>query len=134
MLTGHCECGAVRLAADAPIEDFSHCHCGQCRRVHGAAYATFAGVPRAALRFTAGEDRVGRYASSGANVRMFCTVCGSTLGVDPQDGDPLFYLSMSIVEGDPPRPEGYHSYVASKAPWHEITDGLAQYDEDPPGA
>ena len=28
--------------------DFSHCHCSQCRRLHGAAFASFAGVPRSA--------------------------------------------------------------------------------------
>ena len=42
------------------------------------------------------------------------------------------YLSMSAVEGDPDRPEGYHAYVGSKAPWHEITDNLKQYVGDVP--
>jgi hypothetical protein len=44
-----------------------------------------------------------------------------------------FYLSMSTLEGDPPRPAGYHIYVGSKAAWHEICDDLVQYEEDVPG-
>ncbi len=44
-----------------------------------------------------------------------------------------FYLSMSTLEGDPPRPAGYHIYVGSKAAWHEIRDDLVQYEEDVPG-
>lgn len=40
---------------------------------------------------------------------------------------------MSTIEGDPPRPPGYHIYVGSKAVWHEITDDLEQYDMEPPG-
>lgn len=36
MITGHCECGAVRYSARGPITDFSHCHCSMCRRLHGA--------------------------------------------------------------------------------------------------
>ncbi len=132
MLKGHCECGAVRIEVDAPIEDFSHCHCAQCRRLHGAAYATFAGVSRSALSYTVGEALITRYASSARNDRLFCSVCGSTLLVDPKDEPASVYLAMSILEGNPPTPTGYHSYVGSKAPWHEITDGLAQFDEDPP--
>ena len=42
MLSGHCECGRIRYQVDTGIKDFSHCHCSQCRRLHGAAYATFA--------------------------------------------------------------------------------------------
>jgi hypothetical protein len=41
------------------------------------------------------------------------------------------YLSMSMIEGDPPLPQGYHIYVGSKAPWHEISDDLKQYDTEP---
>lgn len=132
MLKGHCECAAIQITADAPIDDFSHCHCAQCRRLHGAAYATFARVPRAAVRVESGEHLVSRYASSARNTRLFCSICGSTLLVDPQDEPGGLYLSMSILEGDPPTPQAYHSYVASKAPWHEITDDLPQFDEDPP--
>jgi hypothetical protein len=39
---------------------------------------------------------------------------------------------MSTIEGDPPRPPGYHIYVGSKAAWHEITDDLEQYETAPP--
>lgn len=44
----------------------------------------------------------------------------------------VYYLSMSALDGDPPRPPGYHIYVGSKAPWHDINDDLKQYDEAPP--
>ena len=42
------------------------------------------------------------------------------------------YLSMSAIDGDPPRPTGFHIYVGSKAVWHEITDDLEQYEVWPP--
>jgi hypothetical protein len=42
------------------------------------------------------------------------------------------YLSMSTLEGDPPRPPGYHIFVGSKAPWHEIADDLAKYEAQLP--
>jgi len=45
----------------------------------------------------------------------------------------IYYLSMSAIEGDPPLPPGYHIFVGSKAPWHEITDDLVSHDAAPPG-
>lgn len=133
MLKGHCECGQVRFEVNGEIRDFSHCHCSQCRRLHGAAYATFAGVNRGDFHYTAGESAISTYASSMSNERVFCSICGSTILVDPQDEPEFLYLSMSTLEGDPPRPAAYHAYVGSKASWHAITDDLPQYDTDPPG-
>ena len=132
MITGHCECRQVKFEVDGQIEDFSHCHCSQCRRLHGAAYATFAGVARAAFRYTAGESLVTEYASSQKNTRVFCSVCGSNILVASRFEPEAVYLSMSAIDGDPRRPTGYHAFVGSKAPWHEITDDLEQYEANSP--
>ena len=130
MLSGRCECGRVRFEVHGEIEDFSHCHCSQCRRLHGAAYATFAGVRRQDFRYTRGEDAIASYASSERNTRIFCAACGSALLVDPKGEPAMLYLSMSAVEGNPDRPEAYHAWAGSKAPWHEITDGLEQFEAE----
>lgn len=132
MIHGRCECGRIRYEVDGDIEDFSHCHCSQCRRLHGAAYATFAGVSRDKFRYVSGETDTKIYASSESNDRVFCTECGSNILVDPKQEPETLYISMSTVDGDPPRPTGYHAFVGSKAPWHEITDDLEQYDTEPP--
>ena len=133
MINGHCECGRVRFEVDGDIKDFSHCHCSQCRRMHGAAYATFAGVARDGFHYVSGEDDISTYSSSESHQRLFCSKCGSNIlvAVDSEPDD--LYVSMSMIQGDPPRPPGYHIYVGSKAPWHEITDDLPQYDTEPPG-
>jgi len=132
MLRGHCECGRVRFEVDGNINDFSHCHCSQCRRLHGAAYATFAGIARDEFRYVTGENVTRAFASSDSHERIFCAECGSSILVALDTEPDTFYLSMSTLEGDPPRPPGYHIFVGSKAPWHEITDDLAQFAEEPP--
>ena len=132
MITGHCECGQVKFEVDGTIEDFSHCHCSQCRRLHGAAYATFAGIARTDFRYTAGESLVSEYASSQKNTRVFCSICGSNILVASKNEPDALYLSMSAISGNPPRPAGYHAFVGSKAPWHDITDDLEQYEANSP--
>jgi hypothetical protein len=129
MITGRCECGQVEYEVDGAVEDFSHCHCAQCRRLHGAAFATFAGISRTGFRYVSGEGSLRSYSSSPRNDRVFCATCGSNILVQTRDEPDVLYLCMGTVDGHPPLPAGYHAYVASKAPWHEITDTLTQFDE-----
>ena len=131
MIEGHCECGRVRYEVDGDINDFSHCHCSQCRRLHGAAFATFAGISSDQFRYVSGESDTSAYASSDNHSRVFCLQCGSNILAALDEEPDALYLSMSTIEGDPPRPAGYHIYVGSKAPWHEISDNLKQYDTEP---
>lgn len=133
MISGQCACGAVKFQVDGDMFDFSHCHCSICRKLHGGVYATFAGVERDRFRYTEGEESLSFYLSSERNVRVFCRNCGSTMLCDPQDEPDALYLSMSAIDGNPPRPAAYHAYVGSKAVWHEITDSDPQYDRLKPG-
>ncbi len=132
MIHGRCECGRVQFEVDGDIHDFSHCHCSQCRRLHGAAFATFAGVAADRFLYTSGEGDINVYASSDSHQRFFCGNCGSNILVALEEEPDSLYLSMSAIDGDPPRPPGYHIYVGSKAAWHEISDDLAQYETEPP--
>jgi len=131
MIKGGCQCGKVGYEADGAISDLSHCHCSMCRKLHGAAFATFAGVTRDGFRWSAGEDTLGTYASSEKTDRMFCQVCGSQLAVFFTPEPNLVYLTMGTVEGNPDCPPDYHQFAASKASWHEITDGKPQHDAWP---
>lgn len=133
MIHGHCECGRVQYEVDGDINDFSHCHCSQCRRLHGAVFATFAGVASDQFRYISGEDDIKSYASSDSHARVFCGNCGSNILVALDQEPESLYLSMSAIEGDPPHPPGYHIYVGSKAAWYEINDDLAQYETEPSG-
>jgi len=128
MIKGHCECGTIRFEVTGEINDFSHCHCSQCRRLHGSAFATFAGVKKSEFSYLSGKQELAKYASSDSHQRVFCRNCGSNILVSLTDEPDELYLSMSAIEGNPPCPEGYHIFVGSKAPWYEINDQLLQYD------
>lgn len=130
MITGRCECGRVSYQADCEVSDFSHCHCSQCRRLHGAAYGSFATVESDKFSYVTGEDQIKTYASSDHHDRVFCGNCGSSLLITSTAYPEEIYLCMGTVDGDPKLPEPYHIYAGSKAPWHEITDGAKQFEED----
>ena len=95
MIQGHCECKRVSYEADCEISDLSHCHCSQCRRLHGAAYATFAGVDTEKFRYLSGEEDIKTYASSHDHDRVFCGNCGSNILVSVE-GFPVRLRGGSI--------------------------------------
>ncbi|MEE9299720.1 MAG: GFA family protein [Alphaproteobacteria bacterium] len=133
VLTGGCQCGAVRYRVSAPADYTSHCHCTMCRKTHGALFATYSVVPSAELVLEGGRDALTLYKSSPSVKRSFCRNCGGTLFFQ-YDSKPEWIayatgtLDAGAHPGHPPETER-HIYVASKAPWHEITDGLPQFDE-----
>lgn len=77
-LSGGCACGAIRYETDAEPVVMLNCHCRDCQRGGGGAYAAVLVVPKAAVRFH-GEPRY--YKSVGnagwAVERGFCATCGS---------------------------------------------------------
>ena len=44
---------------------------------------------------------------------------------------PQYGVALALLDDPPVRP-ALHCFVASKAPWFEITDDLPQYPEYPP--
>jgi hypothetical protein len=129
---GSCLCGEVAYEMRAPLRMY-HCHCSRCRRARSAAHTTNVFAKLTDFAFTRGEERVVQYkVPEAARFGVaFCTTCGGKVPrvarergvvvapVGPFDTDPLM------------RPQA-HIYVASKAPWFDITDDLKQYPEMPP--
>jgi hypothetical protein len=102
-----------------------------CRKLHGAAFVTFAAVERKTFEWSAGEAAVKVYSSSDTIDRCFCGNCGSQLMADYKPEPDVVYLTMGTVDGNPDCPPGYHQFVGSRAPWHEITDDQPQHDAWP---
>jgi len=129
---GGCLCGAVRYAARGPLRDVVNCHCGMCRRAHGA-FGAYTQACKSDVAIDGGEA-LGWYASSDAARRGFCRVCGSTLFWDAPDAD-----TIAIAAGSLDMPTGLktvgHIFVADRADFYEIADALPRCpgDGDPAG-
>ena len=76
VLTGGCQCGAVRYRLDArPVG--SVCHCRMCQKAVGGPFAALAAIDTAALTWTRGAPAL--FASSSVAQRGFCAACGTPL-------------------------------------------------------
>jgi hypothetical protein len=86
-------------------------------------------VPAAAFHWLAGENLVSRYESSPGETRTFCRGCGATLATFFRDYPDEIGLPLGTLDDDPRVRASAHVFVASKAPWFEITDDLPQFAE-----
>ena len=121
---GACLCGAVRFEVAGKLERVAHCHCTICQRSHGAAFATWVGVPSERVHVTSGETELTHYRSSEIGTRSFCRRCGSslfcTLDTHPGVID-VAVAGLAPGHGAGPR---VHVFWDDRAPWVEVGDGL----------
>ena len=127
LLTGKCECGAVRYRVADEFVYAGNCHCSNCRAATGSAFKPFAGIEREKLEVVEGSDTLLVWGSDDAN-HTRCGICGSLLYSVVRDGK-YVHVAMGSLADDPTIRPTDHIFVGSKAPWFEITDDLPQADE-----
>lgn len=130
---GACLCGKVRFEIAGPILNIVQCHCSQCRKVQGSAFATNGFVARKDFTFISGQDELTAYKQTGTQTKFFCRHCGSPVCSENIDRPDDVRVRLGTIESDiSERPEA-HIFVASKANWDIICDNLPCYDEFEPG-
>ena len=129
MLEGGCLCGGVRLRVTGKLGPAGYCHCKQCQRASGSAFAANAPARIKYFQITSGSDLVSEYESSPGKYRAFCHRCGSPI-YSRRDTEPdVRNLRLGALDSDPERRPLAHVWVSSKAPWYSIEDSLPKYLE-----
>jgi hypothetical protein len=130
---GSCSCGQVRFELEGRPFRMHHCHCSRCRLARGGAHATNVIYKIEALKYAAGENLVVEYKLPAAQFfgTAFCSACGGALPRrSPERGAVI--APIGSLDADPEIHPLAHQYVASKAPWYDIHDGVPQFAEAPP--
>lgn len=136
MLLGSCLCKAIRysIEGERPFKRITHCHCGMCRKQHGAAFATYGVAKRAAFALSDPHGALVEYRATPEVARSFCNRCGSSLFWSHEAHADFIDVALGTLDDDPGRPIDAHIYVSSKAGWHAISDALPQYEGTMPTA
>jgi hypothetical protein len=131
VIRGSCLCGTVRFEIDK-VWALTHCHCTNCRKISGAAFATYAHVKMDRFRFVSGEESVIQMEWSPGKSRPRCKVCGCSA-----PGKPPYLETISVPAGllddDPGVRPSLHVFASSCAPWWTIADDLPQHAKWVPG-
>lgn len=112
-LTGGCQCGAVRFAAER-LGRPSICHCRMCQKAFGSFFGPL--VTSYGVTWTRGAPKY--FWSSDQARRGFCAECGTPLTYEPKDED---HIELAIGAFDDPS-------VAAPVIQVNLTDKLPFFD------
>lgn len=121
MLHGKCSCGATSFAIDALPRDIHYCHCSQCRRATGSAFAVIAWCDNAKISWF-GEAPAENRSSSKAT-RGFCGSCGSPLFMKYDEADETGFYVGAFNEPHVFTPT-HHCGAESRLVWCDIAATL----------
>ena len=132
VVKGSCLCEGVRYEVELPFLRANHCHCSLCRKQSGT-FGLQGRVQREQFRLLEGEELLRVYRpETGTVVKVFCSVCGSSLfGGHWPEGDEVS-IRLGSLDGDPGIRPQWHQFVDSRAVWDELPDdGLPRYPDAP---
>lgn len=133
MYTGGCLCGAVRFEIDGGIRNIVYCHCSQCRKAQGSAFAANGIVDSGKFRIVRGEDKLTAYESTPGQLKYFCKICGSPIMSKRPTVPGQVRIRLGTIESPISERPQAHIFTTSKANWETICGDLPQYEEYEPG-
>lgn len=121
VLTGGCQCGAVRYRLTAPPERVHLCHCRMCQKAVGGPFAALAPVPGRGFSWTRGTPA--SFASSSLAHRDFCARCGTPLSFRYDDADTIAVTLGSLDQPQDVPPVRHYGFEG-RISWLSKIDSL----------
>jgi len=128
MYQGSCLCGGIRYEISGGIKNIVCCHCSECRKAQGSAFATNGVVAEADFKILSGEQLLTRYEPSLGYAKLFCSRCGSPIISKREQKPGVVRARIGTIESDIAERPVAHILVGSKANWEEIGDSLPQFE------
>jgi len=128
MYKGGCLCGTVRFEITAGIRNIVYCHCSQCRKVQGSAFATNGIVDSKHFNILSGESELTGFESSPGQIKYFCKHCGSPIISKNASTPDDVRIRLGVIESDINERPSAHIFSSSKANWEKIEGDLPQYE------
>lgn len=128
MYKGSCLCSAVKFEITGSIRNIVYCHCSQCRKAQGSAFATNGIVAYENFKFLSGEDKLTGYESSPGQTKFFCKICGSPILSKTITKPDQVRIRLGTIESDIHERPIAHIFATSKANWEDICGDLPQYE------
>jgi len=129
--TAQCRCGAVRAECRGEAVRVSVCHCLDCQRRSGSAFAAQARFPVDCVTITGETREWTRIAESGNRaVFRFCAACGSDIAYSAEVQPDLIAIPLGTFAdpGFTPAPE-YSVFEKRKHGWVAIVgDAIEHFD------
>jgi hypothetical protein len=130
IMSGGCACGAIRYECGGEPVLMVNCHCRDCQRANGSAYAAFVIVRKAGVRIS-GEPRYHTVRGNAGRAvdRGFCASCGSQVVARLEKfPDLLGFQAGSLDDPSIYRP-AVEVFTASAQPWDYMNPETKKHPE-----
>ena len=130
--TGGCMCGAVRYECGTDPIAMGNCHCRDCQRATGSAFAAAVLVPVSAVKITGEVKYYEVIGDSGGIVRRgFCPNCGARLfGRSAASPGGISIMAGTLDDSSWFTPQA-DIYTASAQPWDYMHPDLPKFPGPP---
>lgn len=132
MYKGGCLCGGIRFEISGEISNIVCCHCSECRKAQGSAFATNGVVNEASFHILVGENLLTSYEPTPGYEKLFCSRCGSPIISKSTKKPGVVRVRLGAIESDITERPMAHIFVGSKANWEEICGSIPQFEGFPP--
>jgi len=126
LFSGGCACGAIRYSAEGEPLFSMNCHCRDCQRETGSAYAAVLAIPGATFKVIQGTPKYfDLTADSGHTTRRcFCGDCGSPLFGRPGVGGDIVTIRVGSLDDPSIFRPSQDIYTSSAQPWDYMNPDL----------
>jgi len=131
-IAGGCLCGRVRYSATADPAFVGVCHCSDCQKFTGSAFAVVVGVPKSALAIQGKLATFSKTGDSGKSIeRKFCPECGSSVADEAAALPDVVMLASGTLDDASWVKPGMQTYCDSAQPWVHLQGEMKQFPKMP---
>ena len=132
--SGRCACGAIRYECSADPIVCSNCHCRDCQRASGSAFASLFIVWADSFRILSGKLKFYEVtAESGGWMRRgFCPDCGSPILIEQPHRPRIILIHAASLDDPSLHKPRMDCYVTRAQPWDTMHPARRKFDEMPP--
>ena len=131
--TGGCLCGTIRYAVNAEPKRIANCHCDDCRKATGAAFATNIFVDADKVVVTQGTPKSYSHTADSGNTmtKQFCGDCGSQLFGFSSGNSGLKSVKVGSIDDAGFVQPSLNLFLKRAAPFTQIDRSITCFDGMP---
>ena len=134
-IIGGCLCGSVRYTCDAESLGQEICHCKDCQKQAGTAFAMIIDVPREALKLSGRplKSYTNKGDNSGKVIRWFCDQCGSPVLCEGETHPDLIFINAGTLDNANAFEPEEEIWTQSKLAFANISGDIRSYAKSSSG-
>ncbi len=127
MFEGGCTCGAVRFRLNREPIFTNCCHCRDCQKITGSAFAINAMIEADQVEILTGSEAPER-----SSEEFRCPACATLLwALHPLFGSTIRFVRVGTLDEPERITPDAHFFVRSKHPWISVPDGVRSFEALP---